>query len=314
MSPFFYLNQRLGNDMTQQFDILIVGGGPAGLTAAIYARRAGKSVLVLEKEGFGGQIASSPRVENFPALPAVSGAELADRLYAQAEGLGARMELEEVLEIRDGSPKTVVTEYGTYCCTALILATGMKHRTLGLPREDALPGISYCAVCDGAFYTGRDTAVCGGGNTALQDALFLAELCRHVTVIHRRNQFRGDPILVQRLRERSNVSFALSSVVEELLGEERLTGLRLRHTETGAVSQLAAEGLFEAVGQLPERRLSESLAAVDGDGFIPAGEDCVTTAAGVFAAGDCRAKEVRQLTTACADGAVAAIAACRYCG
>ena len=188
--------------MAEHFDILIIGGGPAGLTAALYARRAGKSVLVLEKAAVGGQIASSPRVENFPGILSVSGAELADRLYEQADRAGARIELEEVLEVRDGTPKTVVTDYGSYTCDALILATGMKHRSLGLPGEDTLSGISYCAVCDGAFYAGKDVAVAGGGNTAVQDALFLSELCRHVTVIHRRDTFRADPVLVDALKRR----------------------------------------------------------------------------------------------------------------
>ena len=299
--------------MNELFDIIIIGGGPAGLTAAIYARRAGKSVLLLEKEGFGGQIASSPKVENFPGFAAISGAELADRLYSQADELGARLELEEVLEIRDGAVKTVTTDYGAYDGKALILATGMKHRTLGLPGEDAMGGISYCAVCDGSFYKGRDTAVCGGGNTALQDALFLSDICRKVTVIHRRDTFRGDPILVEQLKKRANVDFAMNTVVTGLLGQGALTGLSLKNTVTGEESQLAVDGLFEAVGQLPEKKLAASVAEVDETGFVPAGEDCVTSAAGVFVAGDCRAKEVRQLTTACADGAVAALAACKYC-
>lgn len=299
--------------MAEHFDVIIVGGGPAGLTAAVYARRAGRTALVLEKESFGGQIAGSPKVENYPGVPAISGAELADRLYSQAEAQGARIELEEVRSVTDGPVKTVVTDYGTYTCTALILATGMRRRTLGLPGEDTLPGVSFCAVCDGAFYAGQDTAVCGGGNTALQDALFLSELCRHVTVIHRRDALRGDPVLAETLRARKNVSFALSTVVTELLGREHLTGLKLRDTVTGRESQLEAAALFEAVGQLPERALSASVVTVDGAGFIPAGEDCLTSAPGIFAAGDCRAKEVRQLTTACADGAVAATAACRWC-
>ena len=299
--------------MNELFDIIIIGGGPAGLTAAVYARRAGKSVLLLEKEGFGGQIASSPKVENFPGFAAISGAELSDRLYSQADELGARLELEEVLEIRDGETKTVVTDYGAYDCRALILATGMKHRTLGLPGEDAMGGISYCAVCDGSFYKDRDTAVCGGGNTALQDALFLSDICRKVTVIHRRDTFRGDPILVEQLKKRPNVDFAMNTVVTGLLGQGTLSGLALKNTATGEERQLAVDGLFEAVGQLPEKKLAASVAEVDETGFVPAGEDCVTSAAGVFVAGDCRAKEVRQLTTACADGAVAALAACRYC-
>ena len=299
--------------MAEQFDILIVGGGPAGLTAAIYARRAAKSVLVLEKSSVGGQIASSPRVDNFPGLPGVSGVELAERLYTQAEELGARIELEEVLEIRDGTPKTVVTDYGTYTCAALILATGMKHRSLGLEREDTLPGVSYCAVCDGAFYEGKDVAVCGGGNTALQDALFLSDLCRHVTGIHRRGEFRGDPILVEALRKRENVSFVMNTVISALQGQDALSGLRLKDTVTEAETELAVSGLFQAVGQQPEGALAQALGVADTAGFIPAGEDCLTACAGIFAAGDCRVKEVRQLTTACADGAVAALAACRYC-
>ncbi|SFP99421.1 thioredoxin reductase (NADPH) [Oscillibacter sp. PC13] len=300
--------------MAEHFDIIIIGGGPAGLTAAIYARRAGKTVLLLEKEGFGGQIASSPNVENFPGFPSISGAELADRLYDQACGLGAQIDLEEVLEVQDGSIKTVSTDYGSYSCTALILATGMKHRTLGLPGEDALSGISFCAVCDGAFYAGKDVVVCGGGNTALQDALFLSELCRHVTVIHRRTDFRGDPILVERLQRLENVSFILPAEVVGLHSQDSvLTGLVLQDTISGTRSNLAVSGLFEAVGQLPEQRLAASLVPVDADGFVPAGENCLTPAKGIFVAGDCRSKEVRQLTTACADGAVAALAACKYC-
>ena len=299
--------------MDKHYDIIIVGGGPAGLTAAIYACRAGRRVLLLEKQSFGGQIASSPRVETFPGLPAVSGAELAERLYGQAEALGAQIELEEVLEIRDGTPKTVVTDYGSYTAAALILASGMRHRSLGLEREDTIAGVSFCAVCDGAFYSGRDAAVVGGGNTALQDALYLAGLCRQVTLIHRREDFRADPILVEEVLRASNISVLRSTVVEALEGQECLTGLRLRHTGTGEVSHLAVSALFEAVGQLPETSAAAPLLALDQAGFIPAGEDCRTPLPGIFAAGDCRAKSVRQLTTACSDGAVAALAACDYC-
>jgi len=298
--------------MAEHFDIIIVGGGPAGLTAAIYGRRAGRSVLLLEKSGFGGQIASSPRVENYPGLPAVSGAELADRLFSQAEALGARLELEEVSSVQNGSPLTVRTDYGCYTSSALILATGMTHRKLGLAGEDALQGISYCAVCDGAFYRDRDVAVCGGGNTALQDALFLSGLCRSVTVVHRRDAFRGDPILTERLRKRDNVRLALDSVIEALEGSDALEGIRIRNRRTGETSSLPVSALFEAVGQRPEQALSESLVGVDDAGFITAGESCVTSRPGIFAAGDCRVKEVRQLTTACADGAVAATAAVRF--
>lgn len=224
--------------MDQYFDIIIVGGGPAGLTAAVYARRAGKSVLLLERESFGGQIASSPKVENFPGLPAVSGAELAERLYSQAEALGTRIELEEALEIQSGTPSRVVTDYGAYTAGAVILAAGMRRRTLGLAGEDRLAGISFCAVCDGAFYAGQDVAVAGGGSTALQDALYLADICRHVTVIHRRSDFRADPILVERAEKTANLTLLRSTVVEALEGSERLTGLTLRNTAVGEVSHL----------------------------------------------------------------------------
>jgi len=300
--------------MSEQFDVVIVGGGPAGLTAAVYARRMGKTVLVLEKEAIGGQIAQSPRVDNFPGLPGISGTELADRLYDQAEGFGARVELEEVLEIRDGAVKTVATDYGEYSAKAVILATGMRHRSLNLEGESRISGVSFCAVCDGAFYAGRDVAVCGGGNAALQEALFLADLCRHVTVIHRRGEFRGDAILVDALRKRSNVTLALHTAVDALESrEDVLTGLRLRNLETGAAEWLPVDGFFEAVGHQPELRLAKMLRLTDGDGLLSAGEDCLTALPGIFAAGDCREKTVRQLTTACADGAVAALAACRYC-
>ena len=299
--------------MGEFFDIIIVGGGPAGLTAAIYARRAGKSVLLLEKESFGGQIASSPCVENFPGHMAISGTELADLLYSQAENLGARIELEEVVSIEDGENKTVVTDYGSYTCKALVLATGMKHRTLGLPGEDVLGGISFCAVCDGAFHEGRDVAVVGGGNTALQDALFLADICKNVTVIHRRDTFRGDPILVEKLKAKNNVTFLMECEISALHGEGSLAGMSVRNVKTGETKEIAVTGLFEAVGQLPEKELTAPIVKLDESGFIAAGESCLTNVSGVFAAGDCRAKEVRQLTTACADGAVAALAAVQYC-
>ena len=298
--------------MHEYWDIIIVGGGPAGLTAAIYARRAGKSALVLEKAAVGGQIASSPRVDNFPGLPGVSGAELADRLLEQALALDAHLELEEVLEIRDGAPKTVATDYNTYTCGAVIYAAGMTHRSLGLPGEETLPGVSYCAVCDGAFYRGKDTAVVGGGNTALQDALYLSEICRSVTVIHRRDAFRADPILAEALGRRGNVTCRMHTLVQRLLGEERLTGLQLQDTVTGETAELPVDGLFQAVGQLPETAVIAPLLSLDPAGFLPAGEDCITVRPGIFVAGDCRTKSVRQLTTACADGAAAALAAAQY--
>lgn len=296
----------------KHFDILITGAGPAGLTAAIYARRAGKSVLLLEKAAVGGQIASSPRVENYPGLPAVSGAEFSDRLFEQATALGAELELEEVLEIRPGPPVTAVTDYGSYTCSALVYAAGMEHRSLGLPLEDTLPGVSTCAVCDGAFYAGKDVAVCGGGNTALQDALYLSGICAHVTLIHRRDTFRADAVLLDALRKKDNAAILPNTVIDALMGQERLNGLKLRNSLTGETSQLAVSGLFQAVGQIPQTALLAPLFPPDGDGFLPAGEDCRTCLPWLFTAGDCRAKSLRQLTTACADGAAAATSAVHF--
>lgn len=297
----------------EKYDILIVGGGPAGLTAAIYARRAGKTVLVLEGTGFGGQIAQSHLVENYPGIPSVSGVELSDALAAQAKALGA--------ETRFGRVTAARQEKGGFLLTAgkkefegraLILATGAKHRKLGLPREEELTGrgISYCAVCDGAFFRGKDTAVVGGGDSALQSVLFLSGIARSVTLIHRRDALRAQGSYVQAARERENVVFALESQVKELLGETLLTAVRVQGRE--GTRELPVEGLFIEVGQEPDNGTFASLAQLDSQGYFAAGEDCRTQTPGVFVAGDCRRKELRQLTTAAADGSVAATAACRW--
>jgi thioredoxin reductase (NADPH) len=254
-------------------------------------------------------------VDNFPAAAGLSGAELSDRLYAQADELSARIELEEALEIRNGNIKTVITDYGSYTSKAVILATGMNHRTLGLPGEDMLSGISYCAVCDGAFYEGKHVAVCGGGNSAVQEALFLSEICNHVTLIHRRSQFRADPILVDKVFAKNNITVLTDTVVAALESKDDiLCGLRLQNKVTGATTSLPIDGLFEAVGHIPETALAAQLGITEENQFIHADESCMTTAEGIFVAGDCRDKTVRQMLTACADGAIAALAACDYCG
>ena len=297
------------------YDILIIGGGPAGLTAATYARRAGKSVLVIEKNAFGGQITWSPKVENFPGFLSLSGTELGDRMLEQAMEQGAEAELEEVVGVSVGADgvKTVQCESGAqFQGRALIIAVGAKPRMLGLPREEALVGngVCFCAVCDGAFYAGQDVAVCGGGNAALQDALLLSEKCRRVTLIHRRDSFRGEQKLVEALRKRDNVDFLLNAQITGLLGENELSGLTL--SQNDETRTLPVSGLFVAVGHQPDNAVFTELLDLDAAGYAQAGEDCLTKSAGVFVAGDCRAKGVRQLTTAAADGSVAALAACRY--
>ncbi len=298
-------------------DILIVGGGPAGLTAALYARRAGKSVLILEKEGFGGQIARSPRVENYPGVKSVSGARLAEDMLMQALDQGADTDIGAVCALRREEECWVaVTEEGEeYSARAVIVAAGAEHRRLGLLGEDELSGsgISYCAVCDGAFYAGRDVAVAGGGDSALQEALLLSDICRSVTLIHRRREFRGERRLQERLFARENVRCVTPAQVTALHERDgALCALTLRDTESGEVQRLETDALFVALGLEPANAAFAPWLPMDEAGYAALGEDCAASAPGLFAAGDCRAKSVRQLTTAVGDGAAAALAACRW--
>lgn len=297
------------------YDIIVIGGGPAGLTAAIYARRAGKSVLVIEKGAFGGQITWSPKVENFPSHASISGAELGDLMMEQAMAQGAEIELDEAksVELEDGI-KTVHCEYGSFQCRALIIATGAKPRMLGLEREEELvgAGVCFCAVCDGAFYAAKAVAVTGGGNSALQDAILLSEKCSKVYLIHRRDSFRGEAKLVEALREKENVEFILNARIEKLLGEEELSALIIRQDEKEF--ELSVDGLFVAIGHAPDNAAFSALIELDEAGYALSGEDCLGTVPGVFVAGDCRRKKVRQVTTAVADGSAAALAACEWLG
>ena len=298
------------------YDILIVGGGPAGLTAAIYGRRSGKSVLVLEKEGFGGQIAFSPRVENYPGVGSISGVALSEQMLGQALEQGADTDVGCVTALRfaDGI-WTAETDFGDrYEARSVILAVGAAHRTLGLPGETELigSGISYCAVCDGDFFAGREVAVAGGGDSALQEALLLSEICSKVTVIHRRDQFRGEAALLARLRERENVAFCTPYNIAELHAENgALASLTLHHAETGEEKELDTAALFVCYGQTPATASFAGLLTLEG-GYADCGEDCTTGQPGLFVAGDCRKKTVRQLTTAVGDGASAALSAVRY--
>lgn len=301
--------------MLASYDIIVVGGGPAGLSAAIYGRRAEKSVLVLEKNGFGGQIAWSPKVDNFPGVPEVSGAELADRMFSQALGLGADAELAEVTAVSPAPGGfTVSTPDGDYAAKAVVLATGAQHRKLGVDREDELAGngVCYCAVCDGAFYKDRPVAVAGGGDAALQDALLLANVCSQVYIIHRRGEFRAEAANVSAVLSRGNITCLMNSRVVALEGEGELSGIVVEDKATGERRSIAVDGLFVAVGYEAASAAFAPIAKLDAAGWFTAGEDCAAGTPGVFAAGDCRAKTVRQLTTAVGDGAAAAVAACRY--
>jgi thioredoxin reductase (NADPH) len=296
-------------------DIIIVGGGCAGLTAALYAARAGKSVLVFEAENIGGQITATPQVDNYPGIRHVSGMQFADNLYEQVIALGVEVELETVVRI-EHSPEyqTVITESGSHKCKSVILATGAKHRSLGLPGEKELigHGVSYCAMCDGAFYKNSPVIVVGGGNTAITDALFLASYCESVTVIHRRETFRADENLLTKAKEKKNIHWITNSVVEELVGKGNLSGVRVRNKITGEFNEIPVEAVFIAIGQVPENAAFANLLATDTEGYLMAGEDCSTALPGIYVAGDCRAKAIRQLTTAVADGTNAAMAAWKH--
>ena len=297
------------------YDIGIVGGGTAGMTAAIYGQRAGKKTIIIEGGAFGGQITSSPNVENYPGIASVSGSEFSMNLLDQAVKLGAETQTEQVTGIREENGIKIIVAGGKeYPCRSIILATGVTHRHLGVPGEEHLTGagVSYCATCDGMFFRGRDVAVVGGGSTALQDAEFLSGYCSKVYLIHRRDEFRGEDNIVKRLEKKENVEFILSAAVKGIVGENMVEKLILNHKKTGEESELPVAGVFIAVGQIPQNDAFADVVRLDGSGFILAAEDCMTSHPGIFAAGDCRTKEVRQLTTAAADGAVAALAACKY--
>lgn len=303
--------------MAKQYDIVIVGAGTAGLSAAIYAVRAGKSVIVLEATTHGGQIVNTPEVENYPGIQKISGFEFANNLYKQAKSLGAEVIYEKVIGIEvNGEEKIVHTTKEDYQAKAVILATGAKNRPLGLEHEKEWigAGISYCAICDGMFYRGKDVAVAGGGNTALENAIFLTNYCRKVYLIHRRDAFRGEEKLLQTLKEKPNVEFVLNANITRLIGEDGVDGVEVEDKNTHEKRIIDVMGLFVAIGQMPENSEFINVVDLDKSGYIEAKEDCKTKTKGIFTAGDCRTKKVRQLATAASDGAIAALAACEYIG
>ncbi len=298
------------------YDILIAGAGPAGMTAAIYGARGGKSVLMADKMSYGGQIINTPEVENYPGTGKVSGFQLAQDMYDQAVGLGAEMTFGEVTGIEKTEEGFLVRmgDGSTYEAKSVILATGVKNRPAGLEREEQMTGagISYCATCDGAFFRKKDVIVLGGGNTALEDAEYLTALCNKVYLVHRRDKFRGEEITVKRLAAKENVEFILDSVPVEILGDTKVTGLKVKNVKTEETREIPASAVFVAYGRVPENGAFAEFAALDGAGFFASQEDCLTETKGLFVAGDARAKVRRQLVTATADGATAAMAAIDY--
>ena len=296
------------------YDIIVIGAGPAGLSAAIYARRSGKTVLVLEKSTYGGQIVNTPDVENYPGIAHVSGFDFATNLYNQAKDFGAEFKFEKAIGVEDGEVKKVKTSNGEYESKAVIIATGAKNRKLGLDNEESMigKGVSYCATCDGMFFRDKNVAVNGGGNTALEDAFFLSNYCKKVYVIHRRDEFRGDAKDVEKLRGKENIEFVLDSTVAEIITEDdHVSGVKVKNKKTEEERVLDVDGLFVAIGQVPDNEDFKDIVELE-NGYVKALEDCKTKTPGIFVAGDCRTKSVRQLATAAADGAIAGIAASQY--
>ena len=295
------------------YDVVIVGGGPAGLTAAIYAVRANKKVLVLEATACGGQIINTSKIENYPAAPDITGLEFGQTLQKQAEDLGVEIEFESVEKIIDNDiSKLVITEDDQYKARSVIIACGTEPRRLGLENEDNFTGsgISYCATCDGGFYRNKIVAVNGGGNSALHEALYLSEIAEKVFLIHRRNEFRGSADLVEKIKKKDNVELILNANIVGLNGDKKLKSITISHGNK--TEELALDGLFVSIGRIPKAKgLIDGLELTEGD-YVKADESCTTNIPGVFVAGDVRSKEIRQLVTATSDGAIAAETALRY--
>lgn len=294
------------------YDLIIIGCGPAGMTAAIYALRANKKVLILEKEGIGGQIASSPLVENYPGYIKITGSELSNNLYDQVINLGGEIELEEVIRIEAGKEKIVITEDNEYKAKSIIIATGNKYRLLGLPNEENLigNGIHFCVSCDGAFYKDKEVAVIGGGNTAVVTTLALSELCKKVYLIQNLEFLTAEKVLIDRVNKKNNVEITYNSVVKKLNGESELESIVI--SDNKEERKINLDGMFISIGLIPQNEFLKDIIALNENKFIVSDNDCHTNIDGIFVAGDCRDKKVRQLTTATSDGTIAAIEAIKY--
>lgn len=295
------------------YDIIIIGAGPAGLTAAIYIARARKKVLVLEASAYGGQIINTLNIDNYPAAPHIDGYTFATNVYNQAKELGAEIKFEKVINIENNEIKKVITSNNEYEAKAIIIATGCGIKKLNIDNEDKFQGrgISYCATCDGAFYKGKEVGIVGGGNTALEDALYLSDIASKVYLIHRRDSFRGEDRYYEKLKTKENVEFIFNSNVTKLLGDESLESIEVTNNENDK-KVITLSGLFVAIGRIPENANFSKLIDINQSGYINADESCKTNVEGIFVAGDCRVKSLRQLVTATSDGAVAATEAIKY--
>lgn len=287
------------------YDIIIIGAGPSGMSAALYALRANKKVLLLEKECFGGQIINASNIENYPALSNVSGYDFATNLYNQIKSLGVILKYEEVLEVTD--KKKVITRKDTYKGKNIIIATGLKKRKLNLENEDKLlgSGISYCATCDGNFYKNKNVAVVGGGNTALEDALYLSNIASKVYLIHRRDNFRGEKKLISEVKEKNNIELILNSNITKIIGEDNLNSIEITDNRNN-ISRLEIDGLFIAIGNIPDNNRFKNIIDLDENGYIIANTNLKTKTDNIYVVGDTRVKTLRQLVTATSDGAIAA--------
>ena len=295
------------------YDIIIIGAGPAGLTSAIYTARARKKVLVLEASAYGGQIINTLNIDNYPAVPHIDGYTFATNVYNQAKELGAEIKFEKVIDIENNEIKKVITSNNEYEAKAIIIATGCGIKKLNIDNEDKFQGrgISYCATCDGAFYKGKEVGIVGGGNTALEDALYLSDIASKVYLIHRRDSFRGEDRYYEKLKSKANVEFIFNSNVTSLFGDESLESIEVTNNENDK-KNIALSGLFVAIGRIPENANFSKLIDINSSGYVNANESCKTNVEGIFVAGDCRAKSLRQLVTATSDGAVAATEAIKY--
>lgn len=295
------------------YDIIIVGAGPAGMTAALYAKQAGKNILVLEKEAYGGQILKAHKVKNYPGFSEISGFEFATNLYNQLTNLNVEVKFEEVLKINSkDNAKEIITKKGNYLCKSVIIAAGAKSRKLNLNNEDNLTGkgVSYCTTCDGMFFKDKIVAVYGGGNSAIDGAIYLSDICEKVYLIYRRDKFRVESENIDNLKKKNNIEIIFNTTITELIGEDKLESIKIKKHDNE--ENLAIDGLFIEIGYIPVSEICNNLVETDSNGYIISNEECKTNIEGIFVCGDIRVKSVRQLTTACNDGTIAALNACKY--